>query len=60
MADTKISDLPSVDPLDGTEELAIVQDSTSKKGAIDDIVTYIDSLGGSAAFNPIANQVFGG
>ena len=57
MADTKVSDLVSADPLDGTEKTISVQDSTSKYMTVDQIKDYIN---GGIGFNPIASQVFGG
>jgi len=41
MADKKITQLSNVTALDGTENLVFVQDATTKKGTINDIVNYL-------------------
>ena len=41
MADKKISQLSNVSALNGTENLVFVQDATTKKGTINDIVNYL-------------------
>jgi len=41
MAGIKITDLPSANTLDGTEQLAVVQSSTTKVTTVDDITTNL-------------------
>lgn len=45
MADTKISDLPAANPLDGSEILEIVQSGVNKLVSIAEIAAEIEALG---------------
>ena len=41
MADKKITQLDSASALDGTENIVVVQSSSTKKGTINDIKNYL-------------------
>lgn len=61
MANAKISELPNDSSLGGGEKVALADGGTSKSVNLDDIATFVlASAPASSAFNPIANQVFGG